>query len=56
MADYPCPRCESSTSTAYHPGVRLWAICDDCIASDLQRLREQVEYEASFDNPREEEE
>ena len=69
MVAYPCPRCGRGTSTAYHPGVRLWAICDDCKTSDRENyqklleqdqlrdddLRDQVEYEASFDYPLEEE-
>ena len=70
MGDYPCPRCGQPTSGSYSPGGLKWAICEACMDTDLtyqertdktraaqntQQIRDQVEYEASFDYPPEEE-
>mgnify|MGYP001568870191 FL=1 len=66
--DYPCPRCGGPTGGSYSEDGLLWAICDDCKTSDRENyqklleqdqlrdeaLREQVEYEASFDYHEEE--
>ena len=58
--DYPCPRCGQPTSGSYIESGLLYvqkprAFCYDC-QEYLRKLREQVEYEASFDYPREDKE
>lgn len=40
---HPCPRCGQSTTGAWSEGGLRWAICEDCMTRDREKLDEYVQ-------------
>jgi hypothetical protein len=43
---HPCPRCGKQTEGSYSEGGIKWAICNDCMNDDLEKIKSEREAEA----------